>query len=191
MSAATSVVLVAVAALVVVPGLAVVVMFNRFARQRTLIDASWGGVDVELTRRRDLVPNLVRTVQGYAEHERAVLAALVDAREAAAAHRDSGPGGLLPYEEEVGRNLSQVLLRAEAYPDLKASAAFLDLQHQLADTEDRIAAARRFYNLNVSAYNARVGTFPSNLVAACFHFGRRDFFELTDPADRAVPDVRP
>jgi LemA protein len=177
-------------AAVVLPALAVVVMYNRFVRQRTLIESSWGGVDVELTRRRDLIPNLVRTVQGYAAHERALLDALVQAREASASHRAAGPVERQQFEEEVGRVLGQVLARVEAYPELKASTSFLQLQHELTNTEDRIAAARRFYNLNVGAYNTRVATFPSNAIAAMFHFEPRQFFELSDPAARVAPEVQ-
>lgn len=177
--------------LAVLGGLSVVVMYNRFVRQRTLIDASWGGIDVELTRRHDLIPNLVSTVQGYAAHEREVLASLAAAREQATAHKGDAPAARQGFEEQLGQQLVTVLARAEAYPDLKASTNFLQLQTELTNTEDRIAAARRFYNLNVGAYNARVATFPSNLVAGWFSFAARDFFEITDAAVRAVPDVRP
>ena len=162
--------------------LAVVFSYNRFVRQRTLVDESWGGIDVELSRRHDLIPNLVETVEGYATHEREVLELLVRAREAAAAHRDDQPGLREGFEDSVTRALQQVLARVEAYPDLKASAGFLSLQRELTLTEDRIAAARRFYNGNVRAYNTRVRTFPSNLVAATFRFRPRDFFELSDAA---------
>lgn len=179
----------AIGGLVLVVGLSVVVMYNRFVRQRTLIDSSWGGIDVELTRRHDLIPNLVSTVQGYADHEREVLTALTRAREQAAAHQTDSPAGRQPFEEQVGQTLGTVLARAEAYPDLKASANFLDLQHQLTETENRIAAARRFYNLNVGAYNTRVATFPSNLVAGAFDFTGRDFFEVSDVAVRQAPTV--
>jgi LemA protein len=186
-----TVVLGVVTGALVIAGLSVVVMYNRFVRQRTLIDSSWGGVDVELTRRRDLIPNLVRTVQGYAEHERTLLEALVAARVAAAEHHGDAPAERQQFEEQVGRVLGQVLARAEAYPELKASTNFLDLQHQLTDTEDRIAAARRFYNLNVGAFNTRVETVPSNVVARLFHFEARQFFELTDPTARLAPHVQP
>jgi LemA protein len=145
---------------------------------------------VELTRRRDLIPNLVSTVQGYAAHERALLDALVRAREASATHRGEPPAERQQFEEEVGRVLGQVLARVEGYPELKASTGFLDLQRELTNTEDRIAAARRFYNLNVGAYNTRVATFPSNVVAGMFHFEPRQFFELTDPAARVAPEVQ-
>lgn len=169
--------------------LCLVVMYNRFVRQRTLVDESWGGIDVELTRRHDLIPNLVETVQGYATHERAVLENLTQAREAATAHKTDDPAQRQEFEESVGRALTEVLARVEAYPDLQASRNFLDLQDELTHTEDRIAAARRFYNGNVRAYNTRVATFPSNLVAAMFGFEARDFFEITDATARTAPSV--
>ena len=100
-------------------------------------------------------------------------------------HRSEREG----YEDTVGRALQQVLARVEAYPDLKASQAFLDLQDELTITEDRIAASRRFYNGNVRAYNTRVRTLPSNLVASMFGFRERDFFELADPVARSVPNA--
>lgn len=182
-------------ALVVVGGvgllllISLVVMYNRFVRQRTLIDESWGQTDVELTRRHDLIPNLVSTVQGYAAHERTVLETLTAAREAARAHQGDAPKARQGYEDALGGAVADVLVRAEAYPDLKASANFLQLQDQLTNTEDRIAAARRFYNGNVRAYNTRVATFPSNLVAAVCHFSARQFFELRDPAARQSPPL--
>jgi LemA protein len=167
----------------------VVASYNRFVRQRTLVEESWGGIDVELSRRHDLIPNLVETVQGYAAHEREVLELLVRAREDATAHRDDRPHAREGFEDTVTRALQSVLARVEAYPDLKASSSFLSLQRELTLTEDRIAAARRFYNGNVRSYNTRVQTFPSNLVAAAFRFRRRDFFELQGPAAAAAPRV--
>ncbi len=178
-----------VALLVLLAVVAPIVMYNRFVRQRTLIDESWHDIDVELTRRHELVPNLVATVKGYADHERAVLETLVQAREQATAHRDEGPQQRTAYETRLGSAVAQVLARVEAYPDLKASANFLDLQDQLTNTEDRIAAARRFYNGNVRAYDTRVKTFPSNLIAGMFGFGLREFFELADERARTAPQV--
>jgi LemA protein len=169
--------------------LSIVLSYNRFVRQRTLVDESWGGIDVELSRRHDLIPNLVETVQGYADHERGVLELLVQAREAAAAHRDDRPRQREGLEDTVTRALQAVLARVEAYPDLKASQNFLALQRELTLTEDRIAAARRFYNGNVRGYNTRVRTFPSNLVAATFRFRARDFFELSDAPRASGPGV--
>ena len=171
--------------------ISVIMSHNRFVRQRTLADESWGDIDVELSRRHDLIPNLVETVQGYATHEREVLEQLVRAREAAAAHRDDGPHAREGFEDSVTRALQSVLARVEAYPDLQASEHFLELQRQLTLTEDRIAAARRFYNGNVRSYNTRVQTFPSNLVALAFRFGRKDFFELQDSTTASVPGVDP
>lgn len=182
-------VLMAAAGLVAFLLLCLVVMYNRFVRQRTLVDESWGGIDVELTRRHELIPNLVETVRGYAAHEQATLDALVRAREAATAHHDARPKERQSYEDAVGGALAQLLVRAEAYPDLKANQGFLALQDELTNTEDRIAASRRFYNGNVRAYNTRVGTFPSNVVAGMFNFERRDFFELLEPAARTAPGV--
>ena len=169
--------------------LCLVVSYNRFVRQRTLVEESWGGIDVELTRRHELIPNLVETVKGYAAHEQATLDALVRAREAATAHTSDRPAQRSAYEDAVGGALAEVLVRAEAYPDLKASTSFLDLQDELTNTEDRIAASRRFYNGNVRAYNTRVRTFPSNVVASMFGFEARDFFELRDQAARHAPEV--
>jgi LemA protein len=175
-----------VVALVVLLLVSAIVSYNRFVRQRTLVDESWGGIDVELTRRHDLIPNLVETVQGYADHEREVLELLVRAREDATAHRDDRPHDREGFEDTVTQALQSVLARVEAYPDLKASSNFLSLQRELTLTEDRIAAARRFYNGNVRAYNTRVGTFPSNLIAAALRFRSRDFFELEQPTVRAA-----
>lgn len=169
--------------------LSLIVMYNRFVRQRTLVEESWGQIDVELTRRHELIPNLVETVRGYAAHEQAVLAQLVAAREAATAHQGDSPAERETFEDQVGGAVREVLVRAEAYPDLKASSTFLALQEELTMTEDRIAAARRFYNGNVRALNTRVATFPSNIVAGMFGFERADFFELREPALGGVPKV--
>lgn len=186
---AGGVALLVVLGLVLLVGVSLVVMYNRFVRQRTLVEESWGQIDVELTRRHELVPNLVATVQGYAAHERAVLEHLTQAREAARAHQQDPPKQREHVEDALGLAVGTVLARAEAYPDLKASAGFLKLQGELTNTEDRIAAARRFFNGNVRALNTRVATFPSSLVASAFGFERRDFFELTDPGARTAPAV--
>jgi LemA protein len=164
-----------------------VVSYNRFVSQTVLVKESWSQVDVELQRRHDLIPNLVETVKGYAAHEAAVLARVTDARAAAEQHRPDAPGVRRPYEEELGAAVGQLVAVAEAYPDLKASTNFLHLQRELTNTEDRIAAGRRFYNGNVRALNTRVRTFPSNLVASMFGFTTRDFFELRDPQAATPP----
>ena len=151
--------------LVVLLAVLVAVSYNRFVKQRNLVQESWRQVDVELKRRHDLIPNLVETVKGYATHEREVFEAVTQARAAAAAP-GSSPAQQAQQEGVLGQALGRLFAVAEAYPDLKASTNFLELQRELTETEDRIAAGRRFYNANVRALNTRVESFPSNLVAS-------------------------
>ncbi|MDX1657844.1 MAG: LemA family protein [Nitriliruptorales bacterium] len=171
-------------------GLYVVVAYNRFIAQQQSIASTWSGIDVQLQRRHDLIPNLVETVKGYAAHEQQVLEAVVDARARAVnADRDPGAG---PEEQARAENILTGALRrlfavAEGYPDLKASRNFLELQHQLTETEDRIAAARRLYNIEVQHYNRRLESVPSNLIAAVFGFERAAYFEIEDRAAVAAP----
>ena len=167
--------------------IALATSYNRFVQQTTLVEESWSQVDVELQRRHDLIPNLVETVKGYAAHERSVLERVTAARTAAEQHRRESPPQRRPYEEELGGALTGLMAVAEGYPELRASISFLQLQRELTNTEDRIAAGRRFYNGNVRALNTRVGTVPSNLVAQMFGFTRKEFFELSDPAAAAPP----
>jgi LemA protein len=165
---------------------AVVVSHNRFVSQRQLIDNAWANVDTELRRRYDLIPNLVRTVEGYATHEREVLRSVVEARDEAL-HSDGDVREQVVPERALVHSLKSLLALSEAYPDLKADAHFLELQQELAITEDRIQAARRLFNGNVRDYNQRVESVPSNLVAALSGFHRRDYFEV----DAAVRDAGP
>lgn len=169
---------------------ALVVSYNRFMSQKNLITESWKQIDVELQRRFDLIPNLVETVKGYAAHERSVIEAVTAARANAERHREDGPAGRQEPESSLGRAVGGLLAVAEAYPDLKASGNFLELQQQLGYTEDRIAAGRRFYNGNVRAYNTRIQTVPSNLVAAMFHFTPAEYFEIEDPQARQPVQVQ-
>lgn len=162
--------------------------YNRFVRQRNLVQESWRQIDVELTRRHDLIPNLVETVKGYAAHERTVLSSLVAARDAAVQATGS-VAAKAQAESTLSGSLRGLLAVAEAYPDLKAAGPFQQLQAQLAETEDRIAAGRRFYNGNVRALNTRVEAFPSSLVAGAFHVPRAEYFETDDPAVRAPVQV--
>lgn len=174
----------------VVLALAVVVSYNRFVRQRNLVQESWRQVDVELKRRHDLIPNLVETVKGYAAHEAAVLQSVTAARVAAEQAEGQGVVRQASAETSLGMSLGGLFAVAEAYPDLKADGNFLELQQQLGETEDRIAAARRFYNGNVRALNTRVEAFPSSIVASAFSFTRADYFEVTDEATRAPVQVQ-
>lgn len=184
-----TVVLIAVAVVLLILALFVVVSYNRFVSQRALVEESWSQIDVELQRRHDLIPNLVNSVKGYAAHEAGVLQQVTEARVAATAHASGTPAERQPFEEALGGAVRGVLAVAENYPALKASANFLQLQGELANTEDRIAAGRRFYNGNVRSLNTRVGAFPSNLIASVFGFGEREFFELADPSFAAPPTV--
>ncbi|HSK23115.1 MAG TPA: LemA family protein [Egicoccus sp.] len=171
--------------------LALVYSYNRFVAQRASMDAAWAGIDVELQRRHDLVPNLVRSVEGYATHERALFTSVVEARNraVAVASDPSAVGELARAEDALTERLTGLLALAEGYPALRADRVFVDLQRQLVETEDRIAASRRLFNLEVAAYERRRQAFPSNLVASTFGFERRDLFEILDPAATHAPHV--
>ena len=158
----------------------VIVAYNRFVAQRQLITDSWRDIDVELQRRHDLIPNLVATVKGYAAHEQAIFEAVATARANAIQAAGASPTDRERAETDVTQRLGRLFAVAEAYPELKASANFQQLQHELSDTEDRLAAARRFYNGNVRDYNTRVQSFPSNLIASTAHFETETFFDIAD-----------
>ena len=165
-----------------------VVTHNRFVRLRHLVHESWRQVDVELVRRHDLVPNLVRVVAAYAAHERAVLDRVVALRDRAAA-----PSATVDQQggDEAGLTsaLRDLFALGEAYPTLRADQHFLALQRQLSETEDRIAAARRFYNGNVRALNTRVEMFPSSVVASLWHVTQAGYFLADEAQVRAAPLV--
>jgi LemA protein len=163
--------------------------YNGLVRLRQHIRESWRNIDVQLKRRYDLIPNLVETVKGYAKHEREVLERLVTARTKAAANH--GPVASQEADERpVVSSLRQVLALQESYPDLKADRNFLALQEELVDTEDRIAAARRFFNGNVRDFNSRCQSVPSSIVASLFGFRVESFWEVEEASHRERPDVR-
>jgi LemA protein len=150
------------------------------------VEEAWSGIDVQLKRRHDLVPNLVETVRGYAAHERETLDRVTEARaEAVAATRSQ----VEPAEAHLGSALAEVRAVAEAYPELQAAESFRRLQAELAATEDEIQAARRIYNANVQDFNTRIQVFPNNLIAGRMSFTPRTFLEIDVVADRAVPQV--
>jgi LemA protein len=173
-----------IAALVVLWAIAT---FNTLVKGRNSVDEAWSGVDTELRRRYDLIPNLVETVKGYASHERGTLEAVVEARNKAMSA--SGPQEQAAAENLLTGALRQLFALAEAYPDLKANQNFLQLQTELSNTEDRIQQARRFYNASVRDFNNQVQTFPANVVANAFGFLSRQFFELDDESQRDAPQV--
>jgi LemA protein len=179
--------LIVVLVLVVLLALWGVVSYNRLIRLRNLVQEAWRQIDVELTRRHDLIPNLVETVKGYASHERGTLEDVMKARSAAMSGGQS-PAGLAQNENVLTQALGRLFAVAEAYPDLKANQNFLALQQELASTEDRIASGRRYYNANVRELNTKVESVPSNIVAGLAHIGRAEYFEA-EGAERQAPQV--
>lgn len=165
----------------------VVVTYNGLVNLRNLIRESWSDVDTELKRRYNLIPNLVATVKGYAQYEKDLLQSVVEARAKALASTGS-PESQARDENELIDKLRQLIAVVERYPDLKASRNYLELQKELANTENRIQAARRFFNGNVRDYNNKVEMFPSSVIARSTGFQRHDFFEISE-LERAVPSV--
>lgn len=162
-------------------------VYNILVRRRQLAANGWADIDVQLKRRADLIPSLVSTVQGYAAHERRLFEEVAEKRNAAAAAGDD-PTARAEAESALSAPVSKLVALAEDYPDLKANQNFLDLQRQLAETEDKIEMARRFYNGAVRELNTFVASFPVNVVAGAFGFAKRAYFEI-DMADRATPSV--
>jgi LemA protein len=165
-----------------------IVIFNRLVSLRQLANEGWSGIDVQLKRRSDLVPNLVDSVKGYAAHERSVLEQVTKLREQARALPAGDVAARAQAEGALAAGLTKLMALAEAYPDLKASANFLELQKQLSELENEIQMSRRYYNGTVRNLNTLVQSFPSNLIAGVGGFATRDYFEPA-AADRAVPQV--
>ncbi|MBC8405753.1 MAG: LemA family protein [Planctomycetes bacterium] len=163
-------------------------LYNSLVSIRNQCDEAWSNVDTELKRRYDLIPNLVNTVKGYAKHERELLEQVVEMREQAAGNHGS-LASQAQDEMRLQKSLGQLMVRLEAYPDLKASANFVELQGELANTENRIQAALRFFNGNIRENNNKVQQFPSNVIANMFSFGTREFFELDIPEAREALKV--
>jgi LemA protein len=176
--------------ILVIAGIAIAASYNRFVTQRQLIRNSFANIDTELRRRYDLIPNLVETVKGYAAHEREVFEEVARTRSAAAGTSGQSPATQAAAEGPFVAALGRLFAVAENYPELKANQNFLALQSELANTEDRIQASRRFYNANVADYNRRVQAFPSSFIARRFRFKDEEFFEIPE-AQRAVVGEAP
>ena len=176
------VILVIVALLVI----ALITLYNRFVRLRNRVDNAWAQIEVQLKRRWDLIPNLVETVRGYAEHERGTFEAVTEAR--ANAQRAQGPAETAAAEGILGAALGRLFAVAEAYPELQADENFRQLQDELAGTENRIAVSRQVYNDTVLTFNNAIQTFPGVVLAGPFGFTKREFFE-TDETQREAPQV--
>lgn len=161
--------------------------YNSLVRRRNQVKEAWSDIEVQLKRRYDLIPNLVQTVKGYAAHEREAFENVTAARSSAMGAKT--PAGQAQAENMLTSSLKTLLAVAEAYPDLKANTNFLELQRELSDTENKIQAARRFYNTNVRDYNTAIESVPTNLVANGFGFTPQEYFELEDEAAKNVPNV--
>ncbi|OGL59092.1 hypothetical protein A3H10_03585 [Candidatus Uhrbacteria bacterium RIFCSPLOWO2_12_FULL_46_10] len=172
-------------AIIIVALVWVVSIYNGFVQLRYRVKEALSDIDVQLKRRYDLIPNVVETVKGYAKHESQVFENVTKARTEA-----MGAKGLAEKAEKenmLSNTLKTLFAVSESYPDLKANANFLDLQRELADTENKIQASRRFYNGNIMALNTAMDTFPSNIIAGLFHFSHEDFFDLPDGSPEAEP----
>jgi LemA protein len=170
--------LIIILVIVVLVGLYAVFSYNGLVSLRNRIENAWAQIDVQLTRRYDLIPNLVETVKGYATHERETLDAVIEARNAGM--NATGPHDQAEAENQITGALKSLFALSEAYPDLKANQNFAQLQEELTGTEGRIAYARQFYNDTVYRYNTKIQSFPSNVLANAFRFSEREYFEADD-----------
>lgn len=178
------IVILAVLALVAI---ALVILYNRFVRLRNRVDNAWAQIEVQLKRRWDLIPNLVETVKGYASHERETFENVTQAR--TAAQNAQTPVDSAQAEGILGQALGRLFAVAEAYPELQADENFRQLQSELAETENRIAVSRQVYNDTVLTFNNAIQTVPGVFFAGPFGFGKRDFFDVEDDAQREAPQV--
>jgi LemA protein len=177
-----------VVGLLIAAGVYAVVLFNQLIGQRNRLREAWSGIDVQLKRRHDLVPNLVTCVQGYRDHEKSVLENLTQAR--VRAQSAAGIPNASAAENELTRNLRSIFVLAEAYPQLKADQNFRQLSTSLVEIEDNLQYARRFYNGTVRDYNNLVQTFPGLLLAQLFRFAPAEFFEIETATERNAPEVK-
>jgi LemA protein len=172
-------------ALVLIVG---VFMYNRLIRSRNILNEAWSGIDVQLKRRHDLIPNIIETVKGYVKHERKVLEEITNLRSQLTSPATVQEKGQL--ENSFSQALKSLFALAEAYPDLKANQNFIELQQALANTEDQIQLARRYYNGAARDYNTMVESFPSNIMARIFGFSKAAFFDIELATEREAPGVK-
>lgn len=181
-------VLIGVLAVIVLLVIIFVGIYNGLVRKRIRCENGWSQIDVQLKRRYDLIPNLVETVKGYASHERETLESVIKARQQAIDATSVGEQGIA--ENMLSGALRQLFALSESYPNLKANENFMQLQEELTSTENKIGFARQHYNDTVSAYNAGIQVFPSNIVAGMFNFTAREFFEVEAAEMREAPQVK-
>ena len=163
-----------------------IIIYNRLVRHKYLVRESWSGVDVQLKRRTDLIPNLIEAIREYMKHEKNLLTKVTELRAKSMAAQEIKKRG--QAENALSRSLTDLFAVAEAYPNLKANQNFLNLQNQLADIEEQIQLARRYYNGTVRNLNILIESFPSNIVARMFHFKKWEYFEIEE-SDRSVPTI--
>ena len=166
-----------------------IVTYNGLVKARQMVREAWSGIDVQLKRRADLIPNIVNTVKGYADHEQETLQKVTEMRTRAQSVPADDVAGRAAVEGMLSQALGRLMAVAEAYPDLKANENFRDLQGTLDKIEGELQMARRYYNGAARDLNVRVESFPSNLVASTFKFSHADYFEIENASDRAVPEV--
>ena len=176
-----------IAAIVIIIVLIVIGMYNGFISKVNRTKEAWADIDVQLKRRYDLIPNLVETVKGYASHESGVFQNVTEARSKA---MQAGTADKAQAENQLSGALKSLFAVSEAYPDLKANQNFMELQRELSDTEDKIQAARRFYNTNVQDLNTAIQQFPGNIIAGQFHIQSMNLFELAGTDDAAREPVK-
>jgi len=162
-------------------------IYNRFIKKKNVVREAWSGIDVQLKRRYDLIPNLVDAVKGYSSYEKELMQDITNLR--SKSMRLNSPGEKSQPESDLSGRLKTLLAVAENYPDLKASSSFLNLQQQLTEVEDQIQYARRYYNGAVRDYNTMVQSFPSNIVASIFGFKQEEFFMITLATERQIPEI--
>ena len=167
-----------------------VFVYNGLVKARQMAEEAWSGIDVQLKRRADLIPNLIETVKGYAAHEKSTLEEVVTLRNRAQAVPEGDVAARAAAEGALSQALGRVFALAEAYPDLKANETFAELQRSLETIEGEIQMSRRYYNGAARDLNVKVESFPSNLIANTFRFVKASYFEITNEADRAVPSVK-
>lgn len=177
-------------ALLIALTLFAIILYNALVKKRQMVEEGWSGIDVQLKRRANLIPNLVETVKGYTSHEKETLDAVTQMRTRAEAMPKDDVAGRARVEGQLSQALGRLFAVAEDYPDLKASQNFSDLHQSLDEIEDAIQMARRYYNGAVRGLNVAVESFPSNLIANQFKFEKAEYFEIEDEADRAVPKVQ-
>ncbi|MBD3248027.1 LemA family protein [Candidatus Falkowbacteria bacterium] len=176
-------------AVIVIAVLYVIGVYNGLIRLKNRTDEAWSDIDVQLKRRYDLIPNLVNTVKGYAEHEKDTLERVINARNRAMSVSGDDSKAKSEAENQLTGALKSIFALSESYPDLKANQNFLELQRELSDTENKIQAARRFYNGNVRDLNTKIQIFPSNIIANMLGFKNREFFEVENEEERKNVDV--